>query len=88
MGLKDPNSLHTVRRQCHALYQDEENPLQWYEAVIDSIVPPAQEWERPRYVVTFLEYGNTEEVTLGMVDFSPSKLETDEVRNGAAHGHK
>lgn len=64
--------------KAYALYEDDENPLQWYECVVDEIVPPKEEWDRPSYVVTFLEYGNTETVTLGMIDFKPSTLETDE----------
>ena len=108
--------------KAHALYEDEENPLQWYECVVDEVVPPKEEvrmcananarseatlrckdygrllvtsltntvltparrlyrsaqWDRPSYVVTFLEYGNTETVTLGMIDSKPAPLETDE----------
>lgn len=52
-------------KKCHALYEDEENPLAWYECMIDEVMEPKQEWERPKFVVTFLEYGNTEEVRSG-----------------------
>ncbi|GMI09962.1 hypothetical protein TrVE_jg14185 [Triparma verrucosa] len=63
--------------KCHGLYEDEENPLAWYECCIDTVEEPKHEWERPKYVVTFLEYGNTESVTLGMLSFAPSPVVSD-----------
>ncbi|GMH80147.1 hypothetical protein TL16_g08422 [Triparma laevis f. inornata] len=65
-------------KKCHALYEDEENPLAWYECMIDEVMEPKQEWERPKFVVTFLEYGNTEEVTLGMMGNTPDTISTNE----------
>ncbi|GMH56383.1 hypothetical protein TrRE_jg1377, partial [Triparma retinervis] len=50
--------------RVRALYEDAENPLQWYDAIIEEVVEPGQEWETPKYFVTFPEYGNQETVTL------------------------
>jgi len=62
-----------IGTQVRALYQDEENPMAWYDAVVDRIlyVDPKDDsirYSRPKYIVTFLEYGNTETVTLGEMD--------------------
>lgn len=51
-----------------ATYEDEDNPLQWYHAVVDRVVlrdEDGTQYKHPRFVVTFTEYGNTETVTLG-----------------------
>jgi pre-mRNA-splicing factor 38B len=58
-----------VGAQVMALYGDEENPIQWYEAVVDRVITRNEETSRPlkvpKFVVTFPEYGNTETVSLG-----------------------
>jgi pre-mRNA-splicing factor 38B len=55
-----------------ALYGDEDNPIDWYVAVIDRVMrqdpDTGRELRHPKYVVTFTEYGNTETVTLGELD--------------------
>jgi len=55
-----------------ALYGDEENPTTWYDAVVDRVVrkddETGYEYSRPRFLVTFPLYGNTEVVTLGEMD--------------------
>jgi len=56
-----------VGARIRALYEDEDNPLTWYDAIIEEVVEPEQEWETPKYFVTFPEYGNQETVTLGEV---------------------
>lgn len=45
------------------LYEDEENPLQWYAAVIMEVLPDK------RYRVKYTEYGNIEVIGLGEIDF-------------------
>ena len=62
-----------------ALYGDEENPIQWYEAVVDRVISTnedtAQPLRNPKFVVTFPEYGNTETVTLGEMEMPGSHID-------------
>jgi len=55
-----------------ALYGDNDNPIRWYEAVIDRVITRDDETGTslrfPKYVVTFPQYGNTETVSLGEID--------------------
>lgn len=54
-----------------ALYGDDENPVTWYEAVVDRVIlrdPTGELLARPKFQVTFPEYGNTEVVMLGEID--------------------
>lgn len=55
-----------------ALYGDEDNPITWYDAVVDRVILRDMEsgemLYRPKFQVTFTEYGNTEVVTLGEID--------------------
>eukprot|EP00543_Licmophora_paradoxa_P005462 CAMPEP_0202458584 /NCGR_PEP_ID=MMETSP1360-20130828/26465_1 /ASSEMBLY_ACC=CAM_ASM_000848 /TAXON_ID=515479 /ORGANISM="Licmophora paradoxa, Strain CCMP2313" /LENGTH=329 /DNA_ID=CAMNT_0049079193 /DNA_START=580 /DNA_END=1569 /DNA_ORIENTATION=- len=55
-----------------ALYEDDDNPLTWYDAVVDRVLTTDPDsgvaFVRPKFVVTFPEYGNTETVTLGEID--------------------
>mmetsp|Transcript_9431 Transcript_9431/g.20067 ORF Transcript_9431/g.20067 Transcript_9431/m.20067 type:complete len:523 (-) Transcript_9431:244-1812(-) len=61
-----------VGSRIRALYGDEENPITWYDAVVDKVVLRDEETgellPRPKFWVTFPEYGNSELVTLGEVD--------------------
>lgn len=61
-----------VGSRVQALYGDEDNPVTWYDAVVDKVILRNDEsgdmLERPKFRVTFPEYGNTEVVTLGEVD--------------------
>jgi len=73
--MKDPMIMeHLCRIGCRirALYGDEENPVTWYDGVVDRVITRDDEtgtdFLRPKFVVTFTEYGNTETVTLGEVD--------------------
>ena len=63
-----------------ALYGDEENPITWYDAVVDRVMlrdlESGEMLSRPKFQVTFTEYGNTEVVTLGEVDL-PGTHTTD-----------
>ena len=64
--------FQTLGSQVMALYGDEENPIEWYKAVVDRVIVGDEssgvELKYPRFVVTFSEYGNTETVTLGEMD--------------------
>ena len=62
-----------IGAQVRALYGDEENPVTWYNAEVDRVIPPARPGGYPKFVVTFTEYGNTETVTLGELDVLESE---------------
>lgn len=66
------NYFQTVGSRIRALYGDEENPVTWYDAVVDRVVRTDEEtgieFARPKFLVTFPEYGNTDLVTLGEID--------------------
>ena len=55
-----------------ALYGDDDNPIQWYDAVVDRVLHTDEvsglPLKRKRFIVTFPEYGNTETVTLGELE--------------------
>jgi pre-mRNA-splicing factor 38B len=55
-----------------ALYGDEENPIQWYEGVVDRVITTSEETgqplKKPKFIVTFPEYGNTETVSVGEME--------------------
>mmetsp|Transcript_1501 Transcript_1501/g.2202 ORF Transcript_1501/g.2202 Transcript_1501/m.2202 type:complete len:225 (-) Transcript_1501:124-798(-) len=62
------------------LYEDEENPIEWYNAIIMEVLPDF------RYTVKYTEYGNVETIGLGEIDF-PDKRTT--VGNEeASKGHR
>jgi len=65
-----------VGSRIQALYGDEENPVTWYDAVVDRVITRDDEdgelLVRPKFQVTFPEYGNTEIVTLGEIDLPGS----------------
>lgn len=65
-----------VGARIQALYGDDENPITWYDAVVDRVIMRNQETgemlSRPKFQVIFPEYGNTEVVTLGEVDLPGS----------------
>lgn len=69
-----------------ALYGDEENPIQWYEAVVDRVITThpetLQKLKYPKFVVTFPEYGNTETVTLGEIEMLGMPLDKPQVHRG------
>jgi pre-mRNA-splicing factor 38B len=62
----------TLGSKVQALYGDDENPLRWYDAVVDRVITKDEETNQvlrfPKFLVTFPEYGNTEIVTLGEMD--------------------
>mmetsp|Transcript_22353 Transcript_22353/g.54139 ORF Transcript_22353/g.54139 Transcript_22353/m.54139 type:complete len:385 (+) Transcript_22353:592-1746(+) len=73
--------------RIQALYGDDENPITWYDAVVERVVLRDQEsgdmLARPKFQVMFPEYGNRELVTLGEVDLPGSN---DAKRPGADSG--
>ena len=62
--------------RIQALYGDDDNPVTWYNAVVDRVIlrdhKSGDMLARPKFQVTFPEYGNTELVTLGEVDLPGS----------------
>jgi pre-mRNA-splicing factor 38B len=74
-----------------ALYGDDDNPVTWYEAVVDRVVtndPETQQKLRyAKFVVTFTEYGNTETVSLGEMEMMGASLDrvTSEPRGGGQY---
>ena len=64
--------FQTIGCNIRALYGDEENPTTWYDCVVDRVLrrddETGIEYIRPKYIVTFTGYGNTEIVTLGEID--------------------
>ncbi len=69
-----------------ALYGDDENPITWYDAVVDRVIlrdlESGEMLSRPKFQVTFPEYGNTEVVTLGEMDL-PGTHTTNTTSEGA-----
>lgn len=61
-----------VGSKVRAMYGDEENAVTWYDAVVDRVIwrddETGEQYSRPKFVVTFPEYGNTETVSLGEMD--------------------
>lgn len=61
-----------IGARVRALYGDDENPITWYDAQVDRVIlrdpKDGELLDRPRFQVTFPEYGNTETVTLGEID--------------------
>lgn len=62
--------------RIQALYGDDDNPVTWYDAVVVRVIlrdhNNGEMLARPKFEVTFPEYGNTELVTLGEVDLPGS----------------
>uniref|UniRef100_A0A7S1B5R2 Pre-mRNA-splicing factor 38 n=1 Tax=Corethron hystrix TaxID=216773 RepID=A0A7S1B5R2_9STRA len=66
--------------KVRALYGDEENPITWYDAVIENVNyrdVDGNQLERPTYVVHFPEYGNTESVNLGDICLRRGSFDRD-----------
>lgn len=88
----DPRTMSYFQKlgaKVMALYGDDENPIQWYEAVVDRVITTdpetMQQLRHPKFVVTFPEYGNTETVTLGemeMIGVSLDKVADQPQRGG------
>lgn len=94
--LRDRGTLDYFKKlgsKVQALYGDDENPVTWYDAVVDRVLttdPDShQPFSRPKFIVTFTEYGNTETVTLGEMDM-PGERKDEPLRGndrGGDRGH-
>lgn len=80
--LSDRNAMEcfkTLGSRVMALYGDDENPVTWYEGVVDRVVlrdkESSQQLTIPKFVVTFPEYGNTETVSLGEMEMIGASLD-------------
>jgi pre-mRNA-splicing factor 38B len=74
---KTMDYFFTIGNRIRAQYEDDDNPLAWYDAVIDRVITTDPEtgasMSRPKFVITFSSYGNTETVTLGDIDLPRSE---------------
>ena len=73
--LRNPELMRlfsTVGSKVRGLYGDDENPITWYDALVNRVVKVDDEtgvqFSRPKFMVTFPEYGNTELISLGEID--------------------
>lgn len=88
--------FQTLGSKVMALYGDDENPITWYEAVVDRVItedPNTQhKLHHPKFVVTFPEYGNTETVMLGEMEMMGVPLDnagsSSPDRGGNAHSYR
>jgi pre-mRNA-splicing factor 38B len=75
-----------------ALYGDEDNPITWYEGVVDRVLTrdeaTGHDLKHPKYVVTFPEYGNTETVLLGEMDILQGTWKLDTLGAANANGSR
>lgn len=80
-----------IGSRVKAMYGDEENEVAWYDAVVDRVLRKDDEtgvqFSRPKFIVTFLEYGNTESVSLGEMDM-PGVDHTCPLPRGAIGGNQ
>lgn len=74
-NLKDDKMMGYFERvgaKVQAMYGDEENPVTWYDAVVDRVVKKDDvsgvEFYRSKFLVTFTEYGNSALVSVGEMD--------------------
>jgi len=62
----------TLGSRVMALYGDDDNPITWYEGLVDRVILRDDQsfcqLAVPKFVVTFPEYNNTEIVTLGEME--------------------
>jgi len=75
------------------LYEDDENPIQWYEGVVDRVIlrdeTTSQQLSVPKFVVTFPEYGNTEILKLGEMEMIGANLDSvNKERPGKEKKHR
>jgi pre-mRNA-splicing factor 38B len=73
--------FQTLGSRVMALYGDDDNPVQWYEAVIDRVITRNEDTSHPltapKFVVTFPQYGNTEIVSLGEMEMCGVSLDDE-----------
>lgn len=85
-NMKTMEYFKTIGSRVQAMYGDDDNPIAWYDAVIDRVLLPTKDATSsdspyPKFIVTFPEYGNTETVTLGEMDM-PNTHNTAPVSSG------
>ena len=90
---KTMDYFKTLGSRVMALYGDDENPITWYEGVVDRVLLRDEETRRelkiPKFIVTFPEYGNTETVTLGEMEMPGVSLDsTNDNETSARRGEK
>jgi len=79
-------NLRSVRQlkpgmEVRAIYSDEDNDPAWYNAVVNEVMEPEEDGQKPMVVVTFPEYGNQECLSLGKLDLSAlAEAENDQPR--------
>lgn len=73
----------TIGNRVQGMYSDDDNPIAWYDGVIDRVLLPAKNDDDsyncdpyPKFIVTFPEYGNTETVSLGELDMPHANTNT------------
>jgi pre-mRNA-splicing factor 38B len=83
--------FRSIAAKVVALYGDDENPIKWYAAVVDRICDRDEEtgalYKHPRFVVTFMEYGNTETVMLGEIDLPDRNRSSSTSFETNSHDH-
>lgn len=86
---KTMSHFKTLGSRVMALYGDDENPITWYEGIVDRVIDrdeaTSQELKVPKFVVTFPEYGNTETVTLGEMEMMGSNLDSVNTNSNSAN---
>lgn len=79
-NFKTMDYFKTLGSRVMALYGDDENPITWYEGVVDQVIlrdkASSRQLAVPKFVVTFPEYGNTETVTLGEMEMMGVPLDS------------
>ncbi|KAL3934541.1 MAG: hypothetical protein SGBAC_009768 [Bacillariaceae sp.] len=87
--LADPKTMDYFKKlgsKCQALYGDEDNPITWYDAVVDRVINTDEKTmeplRAPKFVVHFPEYGNTETVSLGKMEMPGRSTDDVPVRGG------
>jgi len=74
--------------KVRAMYEDEQNPVAWYDAVIQRVLTKnettGQMYPHPKFIVHFPEYGNTEIVSLGELDLPYN----NSIMNNSSHNQQ
>lgn len=86
---KSMSHFKTLGSRVMALYGDDENPITWYEGIVDRVIDrdeaTSRELKVPKFVVTFPEYGNTETVTLGEMEMIGASLDSVNTNSSSAN---
>jgi len=90
---KSLSFFEKIGSRIQALYGDEDNPITWYDGIVDRVVltddETGEKLARPKFRVTFPEYGNTELVSLGEIDMIQERTaENQNFRNHTRSDHR